>query len=265
MLWAFILDNRCARSQFAKILDPAIWFVQGRGPRYKQLYRHLKASIDSGALASETALPPEREMALHAGMSRVTIRKAISDLATDGLLTQKQGSANVISPKHKQRLRQSLSSLVSFTETMELRGYKPRSEVLQAGIFQPTALEIEVLHLGVHQFVARIKRLRFANSDALAIETSSVPAEILPDPSLVSQSLYAVLRQKGKAPSSAMQRISAVNLNDYDASLLGVNQGTAFLKVDRTGYLDDMRPVEFTTGVYHSDIYDFMAEVRLET
>lgn len=238
--------------------------MSGRGPRYKQLYRHLKTSIDSGALASETVLPPEREMALLASVSRVTIRKAIADLANDGLLSQKQGSGNVISPRNKQRLRQSLSSLVSFTETMELRGYKPHSQVLSAGIFQPTPVETEVLHLGAHQFVSRIKRLRFANCDALAIETSSVPAEILPDPERVDQSLYAILRKGGNAPSSAMQRISAVNLTFEDAELLGVDEGTAFLKVDRTGFREDMRPVEFTTGVYHSEIYDFMAEVRLE-
>jgi GntR family transcriptional regulator len=40
--------------------------------------------------------------------------------------------------------------------------------------------------------------------------------------------------------------------------------GTAVLQIDRTGFLASGRPIEFTRGLYRSDIYDFVAELRLE-
>jgi GntR family transcriptional regulator len=46
--------------------------------------------------------------------------------------------------------------------------------------------------------------------------------------------------------------------------LLNLPEGAAVLRIDRTGFLGSGRPIEFTRGLYHSDIYDFVAELRLE-
>lgn len=249
---------------FADLFAPNRWFTDGRGPRYKQLHRHLKEAIANDLLEEGALLPPEREMAVLADVSRATIRKAIGGLADERLLDQRHGSGSYVREKSEQRLKASLSSLVSFTETMALRGYESYSKILGTGLFTPTPGETASLGLTGAGSVARIKRLRLADPGPLAIETSSIPADILPDPSKVGQSLYAVLRLTNNAPTRAIQRISAINLSSQEAELLGAEKGAAFLKVDRTGYLPSGRPVEFTTGVYRSDIYDFIAEVRLE-
>ena len=68
----------------------------------------------------------------------------------------------------------------------------------------------------------------------------------------------------GKAPTRAVQRITAVNLAPHDAHLLHLPDGAAVLRIDRTAYLPTGRPIEFTRGLYRSDIYDFIAELRLE-
>jgi GntR family transcriptional regulator len=259
------MQNLETTPDFVRILNEGRWFQQGRGPRYDQIYRHLKDVITSGQLGADTLLPPEREMAVHADVSRVTIRKAIGQLADDGLVDQRQGSGTIVLPSQKGRLQQSLSSLVSFTETMQLRGYTSSSRVMEAGLHPPTPAETAALGLSGAASVARIKRLRIADTaGVLAIETSTLPADILPNPELVGQSLYEILRKSNVAPVRAIQRISAVNLTENDAALLNVSVGAAFLKINRTGYLETGRPVEFTTGLYRSDVYDFIAEVRLE-
>ncbi len=63
------------------IYAPATWYREGRGPRYLQLYRHLAAAISSGTLEPDTQLPPERDLADIADVSRVTVRKAVSSLS----------------------------------------------------------------------------------------------------------------------------------------------------------------------------------------
>lgn len=248
----------------SNILKPGTWYSSGNGPLYQQLYRQLREAIATGVLASGTLLPPEREISSRADVSRVTVRKAIAALADDGLIEQKQGSGTYVRGDARPRLQQSLSSLVSFTEIMTMRGFEASSRVLDSGLFAPTPTETVALGLSGSNRVARIRRLRMAEPGALALEVSSIPEDILPNPNQVDQSLYAVLRETGKAPVRAIQRMSAVNLKTDEAEILGVETGRAFLKIDKTGYLQSGRPVEFSAGLYRSDIYDFVAEVRLE-
>ena len=118
------------------------------------------------------------------------------------------------------------------------------------------------LGLSSSERVARIERLRSADGLAMAVEWSSLPEEILPDPELVQTSLYAVLRATGHAPARAVQRVTAVNLTSDQARLLNLADGAAVLRIDRTAYLASGRPIEFTRGLYRSDIYDFIAESR---
>ncbi len=242
---------------------PDAWFRPGRGPRYEQLYRHLSAAIAAGEIAAETRLPPERDLALLSDVSRVTVRKAVAQLVDDGLLEQRRGAGTFVrAPKPK--LEHSLSALLSFTEYMRQRGKTSTSRVLRRGLFLPSPDEQIALGLAAADRVARIDRLRFADDAALALEWSSIPADVLPDPDAVETSLYDVLRALGTAPVRAVQRITAVNLTGADARLLALPDGAAVLRIDRTAYLPSGRPIEFTRGLYRSDIYDFIAELRLE-
>lgn len=248
----------------AALFRPQVWFRTGRGPRYEQLYRHISAAIAAGELSPETQLPPERELAEIADVSRVTVRKAVAQLVEDGVLEQRRGAGTFVrTPRAK--MEHSLSVLLSFTEYMRQRGKASTSRILRRGIFPPNPDEQIALGLAGGDRVARVDRQRSADGMPMAIEWSSLPADILPDPEAVETSLYDVLRAGGTAPSRAVQRISAVNLIGPDARLLNLPDGAAVLRIDRTAYLPSGRPIEFTRGLYRSDVYDFIAELRLDT
>lgn len=239
------------------------WFRADRGPRYLQLHRHISGAIVSGELAPDDQLPPERELAELADVSRVTVRKAVAQLVEDGLVDQRRGAGSFVRsvlPK----LEQSLSSLVSFTENLQARGMTSSSVVLSSGLFTPNSAEVIALGLSSHDSVARINRLRSAGDSPIALEYSSLPSDILPNPKSVETSLYEVLRKTNQAPRRAIQRVTAINLTASDAELLKLPEGMAVLKIDRTGYLASGRPIEFTRGLYRSDIYDFVSELRLD-
>ena len=243
---------------------PESWFRTGRGPRYEQLYRHIAAAISTGDLQSETQLPPERDLAEIAQVSRVTVRKAVAQLVEDGVLEQRRGAGTFVrTPRTK--LDYHLSTLVSFTEYMRQRGKTSSSKIISRGLFAPIPDEQIALGLSSTDRVARVERLRSADGIPMALEWSSLPQDILPNPDLVETSLYDVLRAQGCAPTRAVQRITAVNLPTSEAHLLNLAEGAAVLRIDRTGYLPSGRPIEYTRGLYRSDIYDFIAELRLET
>lgn len=244
------------------IFAPAVWFREGRGPRYAQLYRHIVSAIQSGELAPDSQLPPERDLAELAEVSRVTVRKAVAQLVDEGLVDQRRGAGSFVRGQGP-KLEQSLSSLISFTENMLARGRSSSSELLSRGLFPPTPDESMVLGLGTTERVSRLERLRSADGVPMAIEMSSLPEDILPDPGLVGTSLYQYLRGEGRAPTRAIQRVGAINLNPREAQLLAMPAGAAVLRIDRTAYLPSGRPIEFTKGLYRSDLYDFIAELRL--
>jgi GntR family transcriptional regulator len=243
-------------------LKPGDWLDVATGPRYVRLRKRIEEAIAEGLLAAGAPLPAEREIASLTTLSRVTVRRAMEDLVERGIIVQRQGSGSFVSDGTP-RVEQSLSRLTSFTEDMGRRGLDSSSEWLGRGIYMPSPEEVMALALEAGDSVSRIARLRRANGKPMAIERASLPTDILPNPLIVEGSLYEVLERDGNRPVRALQRISAINLEDEDADLLGVEPGTAGLSIARTSYLPNRRVVEFTRSIYRGDAYDFVAELRL--
>lgn len=237
-------------------------FATGAGPLYLQLQRRIADAMTHGILPPGSSLPAERDIAAMTGLSRVTVRKAIEALVAQGSLVQRRGSGTFIAER-VERLEQALSLLTSFTEDMAGRGKTVESVWISRSIHPPTPEEVMALGLGGGERVARLERVRQSDGVPLAIERASLPTQVLPDPSAVETSLYAILQTRGMRPVRAVQRISAANLGPKDAELLGVSPGAAGLKIERIGYLASGRVVEFTRSLYRGDAYDFAVELKL--
>lgn len=248
------------------MLEPGIPLARlrlgGGAPLYLQLRKTIEDAVRSGAVRPGDALPSERDIAAKADVSRVTVRKAVRDLVNDGVLVQRHGSGTFVAAR-PERVEQSLSRLTSFTDDMARRGKSVRSVWLDRGIHAPSPDEMMALGLSARDLVTRIDRLRIADDRPLAIERASLSAALLPDPAGVEGSLYACLEREGVHPVRAVQRISAANLGEGDATLLGVPVGAAGLRIERISYLASGRTVEFTRSIYRGDAYDFVAELRL--
>ena len=111
------------------------------------------------------------------------------------------------------------------------------------------------------QPVGRISRLRKADGLPLAIETAAVVLDALPNPESVGDSLYDALAKRNMRPARAVQRLSAVALDDRTAALLDVDPGSPGLYIIRVGYLVDGRPIEYTCSYYRGDRWDFITEL----
>ncbi len=243
-------------------LRPEHWLNPAAGPIYVQLRKRIEAGIATGILPPDAALPPEREIAALTELSRVTVRKAIAELAEQGVVIQRQGSGSRIAARAA-RVEQSLTGLTSFTEDMARRGMTTEVRWLERGLFLPSAEEVAALGLVPGDQVARLARLRLADGRPMAIERAALPPDVLPNPLAVATSLYEVLGASGHRPIRAVQKISAVNLGEADATLLGVAAQAAGLRIERVSYLAQGRVAEFTRSVYRGDAYDFVAELQM--
>ncbi|MFT4178431.1 MAG: GntR family transcriptional regulator [Thermomonas sp.] len=229
-----------------------------RAPAYQHLRRTLQHAIENGTFSAGQALPPERELGKLLGVSRVTVRKAIAGLVDDGLLVQRQGSGTFVA----ERIVKSFSLLTSFSDDLRARGMDPKSVVLERGSGGATPEEAMALNLSPGTQVARFYRLRTAAGQPLALERSSVPLALLPDPAQVRDSLYEALATRGLHPVRALQRLRAIAFDAEQARLLQLPEGSPGLFIERRAFLDDGRVVEFTRSFYRGDAYDFVAELQ---
>ncbi len=227
-------------------------------PLYLQLQRILRDAINNRLLQQEDAIPAERDLADDFDISRITVRKAIDGLVSEGLLTRRRGAGTFVAS----RVEKSFSKLSSFSEDMISRGRKPHSEWVSKAEGLVTPEESLSLGLSPGTLVYRFQRIRYADEQTMALEYSTVPGYCLPALEDVTDSLYEALGKTGHRPVRALQRLRAVNFSAEQAERLGVKVGDAGLFIERRGFLQDGRACEFTQSYYRGDAYDVVAELN---
>jgi GntR family transcriptional regulator len=242
-------------SQLARAVGPLV--PAGNLPLYQQLQRSLREAIDRRILDSNDALPAERDLAEEFGVSRITVRKAIDGLVSEGLLMRRQGSGTFV----RGRVEKNFASLTSFSEDMRARGRNPRSEWLKRASGTVTPEEALTLRSSPGTPVYRFHRLRFADDAPMSVEYATIVAAVLPSLDAVQASLYEALEKAGNRPVRALQRLRAVLLTREQAELLRAKPGDAGLLVERLGFLPNGRAIEFSQSYYRGDTYDFVAEL----
>lgn len=228
-------------------------------PIYYQLAEEIKQLIRSGELAPGDLLPSEREYAEKYNISRMTVRQAINNLVTEGLVFRQKGRGTFIADK---KFEQNLAGLTSFSEDMKKRGLAPSSKLLRFQLIEPDRATLENLALGANEKVYEIVRIRLANDLPAAVETSYIPRKIAgelqeddwPD------SFYQFIEEKiGLTIAYGDQTIEAVLASGFEISHLNIEQGDPVLLMQRTTYLQDepKTPLEYVKSAYRADKYKF--------
>ncbi|NIJ20353.1 GntR family transcriptional regulator [Sphingomonas naasensis] len=226
-------------------------------PLYVQLQQLIRDAIGEQVLDQGDAIPPERDLAVEYDVSRITVRKAISGLVEEGLLSRRRGAGTFVVG----RVEKSFSKLSSFTEDMAARGRVASSSWISRAAGQVSPEEAMALGLSPGAPVLRFARIRYADEVPMALEFSTIAGYCLASVDAVDNSLYAALEKAGTRPVRALQRLRAVPFTGEHAKMLGVDPGHAGLLIERRAFLRDGRPAEVTRSYYRGDAYDFVAEL----
>ncbi|SEN05147.1 transcriptional regulator, GntR family [Sphingomonas gellani] len=228
-------------------------------PLYLQLQKVLREAIAGELVKSDEAIPTERDLAEHFDVSRITVRKALEGLVSEGLLSRRRGAGTFVVGG---RVEKSFSKLSSFSEDMQLRGRTPSSTWVSRTAGAVTPEEALSLGLSPGSQVYRFHRIRYADGISMALEYSTVPGFCLTSETVVQESLYEALGQAGFRPVRALQRLRAVAFTPEQAQALGVEAGQPGLFIERRSFLADGRTTEFTQSYYRGDAYDLVAELN---
>ncbi len=232
-------------------------------PMYYQIRRQLLEKINGGELAADTTLPPERELAEFYKVSRMTVRQAIAELVSEGILIRRKGIGTFVAPP---KLEQALSRLTSFTEDMIQRGMKAGARVISFEEIVPEPSIRKTLGLGEEDKALECVRLRVADEEPMALETTTLPVALCPGlvrQDLENRSLYHVLTERwGIRLDYALQSIEPACATTYEASLLHVDPGTPLLLMHRITYNQNGRAFEHVKSLYRGDRYKFIIELH---
>lgn len=230
-------------------------------PIYMQLISQIKSAILQGEWLAGEAIPTERDLAKSLGISRGTVRKALQELITEGLIIQAQGSGTFIAPK----LVPSLLTLQSFNEIAKTQDYQPQHHVLTNMTRVPTAIEAQVLGIALTRDICEIVRVQSINQVVVSLQKAVLS---LPDSyiNMADQtSLYQYLDAIGYTVAYATQSFRGAVADDYLASHLHVAIGTPLLFVIRKGFTQQNVAIEYTYSWYINDYCDFTIELKTDT
>lgn len=225
-------------------------------PLYYQIREQLRARIVSGALQPGDALPGENQICAETGVSRMTARQALVQLASEGLVVRKRGRGTfVAAPKTTLPAIQELG--MSYTHMMEQAGMRPSSRVLRQEVL-PASEEIAGrLQILPAEAVVHIVRLRLAAGESMAVETSYIPAHYVPgleEAELAHVSLHSVLEQRyGLVLAYAVDVLEISIAGPYEAGLLQIPEGGPVALVNSLNYLADDTPLLFNQIVHRGD------------
>ena len=226
------------------------------------LYNHVKLRLREAIVAGEykpgDRIPSEHDLMAKFGVSRATVRKAVSELVLEGWLHRIQGRGTFVA---KPKFRQTLSRLTSFTEDMRMLGLTPHTKLISLRIKGASHEVAERLAMKLDDPVICIERLRFARDEPMALNISVLPYHFVPgleDQDLEKNSLYEILeRHYGLILSRAEQILEPTLADPETARLLDVKVGTPLLLVGGVVYLKNDTPIEWLRIWYRGDRYKF--------
>ncbi|WP_083748631.1 GntR family transcriptional regulator [Pelomonas sp. KK5] len=235
--------------------DPA----QPRTDKRERLRQGLLSLIAQQSPGSR--LPTERELSERFEVARETLRHCLRELEEEGVLHRRQGAGTFVTtqPVVKE------ARLMSFSEEMRQRGLQPSSRLLSFRTLQAGAKLAQRLMVMPGSAVLEVRRLRLANQEPMALETSCFAAERVPgfDPASLEQgSLYELLeRQYGLQLRGARQQIQATVLSREEAELLAVPPFFPALLIERTSTSTTGEVIEYAKSLYRADRYRFEISV----
>jgi len=201
-------------------------------------------------------MPNETRLAEHCGVSKITVRQALQELASLGSIRREQGRGTFVSPP---KIYEGPRELMSFTEEIRAHRLAPASSILSYGVAAADAEVAGALEIAEGDQVFVLSRLRLAGGEPMGVQTAHIPlalAPSLPNENFEDVSLYSLLQSKyGIEPATARETYRAVLAEEADAGLLQISAGAPAFAAERITTSRDGRPFEFVRSVMRGDRY----------
>lgn len=226
-------------------------------PLWAQLAADLRRRIDAREFPK--SFPTELELASTYGVSRHTVREALRQLRSDGLVDSRRGRGSRVLVG---QFHQPLGALYSLFRFVEEQGAQQRSQVRRLEQTTDSAVAARLALPATAQLIY-LERLRLADDEPLALDRAWVPASLgwpLLQADFSHSALYDQMAELcGTRPDSGREEIRAVIPTATERGQLQLPAGTGAFRIDRLGYAQ-LTPIEWRSTLIRADRYSFSVD-----
>lgn len=224
-------------------------------PLWAQTLADLQRRVAEGEFAE--GVPPERELIAEYGVSRHTMRYAIGQLQSAGIVERGRGKGTFVT---RRPIEQPTGILYSLFRSVEEQGFVQRSHVLDLGT-RADANVAERLGLTAKAKLVYLHRVRFADDVPIAVDElwlpHSIAAPIL-EADFAHTSLYNELESRcGIKPGAGNERISPTIPTSTESDLLAITPGEPAFLIERTTEFRGV-PLEWRRTIVRGDHFAFV-------
>jgi len=232
-------------------------------PLYHQVEESIRKDIANRTYLPGQSIPTELELQEKFNVSRETVRKAVNNLVFAGLVEKKKGVGTFVThPKIVHRVGYIYGSY----DEILARGMIPATTFIEKKEITPPEPMRQEMILEKGATVIKVKRLRLANDEPVAILSSYLPTDLVPELARVkfkSNSLYHTLEKIYHLTlSEGDEIIEAGSIGEKDALQLQIKKGSPILVVKRLTYLDTSIVIEKLTALYRSDKFKYQVKLK---
>ncbi len=216
---------------------------------YVQIAAVLREAINLGRLGPGDRLPSESELTQHFGVARMTVRQAIQELKTEGLVTSEHGrgvfvrAAPVVRRLASERFARQHRDRgkAAFLAEAEKVGYAPRVDSIRVHEEPAPADAAERLKIETGSPVIVRDRRYLANGEPVEIATSYIPVDLARGTAIVENDsgpggIYARLEESGHPLDRFVEEVAARMPTPTERRALQLPPGVPVLTVVRTAY-----------------------------
>jgi GntR family transcriptional regulator len=214
---------------------------------HRQLFMVLRDQITRGLYSPGDLIPKEDELCSLFGVSRITVRRAVSDLEKLGLVEKQPGRGTFV--RVDSRLARPAATL-GMIESLSKQARDTDVQVLQVETVRAPPAIATQLRLGHTDRAVHASRLRSAQGTPLMVTDAWVPEHIgkhVTAAALKKRALFELLLAEGIRFGRVVQEVTAVAADPYHAGLLQTDVGAPLLRLTRLIYDLGRKPVQYLT------------------
>lgn len=224
-------------------------------PLYFQIAERLRDDMRRRQMHPGDLLTTDERVQQEFGVSRATARKAIDELVDEGLVERVTGKGTFLT---RPRLQVPLPLMLSFTEELQRRGMRPRTQIISVGWVPAGERVGHALGLPHKTSVLRLERIRYADDQPVLHTVDVLPEDLGLGPEEdFSGSLYRLMESHGVRLAECQNIITASVTDRQLGKLLGVRAGFPVLALRRTSYDTEARPVLYEDAACRGDLYSY--------
>ncbi|MFJ8171499.1 GntR family transcriptional regulator [Streptomyces sp. NPDC094473] len=244
-------------------------------PLYERTATQLLDDLRTAAARPGDRLPSERALVDRYAVSRVTLRAALAQLESRGIVRPSSSRGWFVAelslpPEATMASASAAPQVQGFADYAQANGLTTTGKVLSSTVRPATVSEAEQLRIAPGADLFDLRRLRFLDGLLVVLEHNRLPLAACPalaETDFRTASLYATLRAADppQLPRIADYSVEARHPMPHEIELFEIGETMPMLVATQLTSNQESRPIELTVQVYRGDRYRFRASITNQT